>query len=473
MSAETNDVTRRDFVKTAGAVTAVAAAVQPVLEGAPAIQKVKAANNQVQFGFIGTGGRGQYLLKHMKAADIGRCVAVCDIYEPNLEKGATTIGSNPKKYKDYRELLAQKDVDCVLIATPLFVHFPVTKDALLAGKHVFCEKSLVFKPEEVHELRKLVNERPRQVLQVGLQRRYSKFYQTAKQMIDKGLIGNVTHVHAQWHRNLVNTPSASWTMKKEADPERQKMANWRLFRECSGGLTAELASHQIDIADWMFGAHPEFVVGVGGIDTFQDGRDVFDNIQLIFSYPKGRKLMYSSISTNQQLPYFGGERTQFGERIMGTDATIEITVGTDDEPSLGLWYVEPPKAKVTTADKTKKEPIAQAQASLASTGRGARGVPILFERDQITERDSFLEKEMKFARRWLYAKGVMVPEEDRNPVDVELDSFMESVRTGARPRADLEVGLADSTAVMLANHAMDEGRRVFFKEIETMGRPTS
>ena len=215
------DPSRREFVKTAGAVTAVAGAI-PKLEGAPAIIKARAASNQVPFGLIGTGSRGQYLLNHLSTMDAGRCVAVCDIWDENLQKGVKAAGSNPKPYKDYRELLAQKDVEAVLVSTPLFAHFPVTRDALLAGKHVFCEKSLVFKAEEVHALRALANERSKQVLQVGLQRRYSKFYQTAKQMIDKGMLGQVTHVVAQWHRN------PGWTMKP--DPVRQQERNWHRTR---------------------------------------------------------------------------------------------------------------------------------------------------------------------------------------------------------------------------------------------------
>src|SRR5208282_250334 len=117
------------------------------------------------------------------------------------DKAAEVIGTNPQKFKDHRELLAAKNVDAVLIAVPLYEHFRITKDALLAGKHVFCEKSLVFKPEEVHELRALSTSRPGQVLQTGLQRRYSQFYQAAKDMIQQGMLGNVTHIRAQWHRN--------------------------------------------------------------------------------------------------------------------------------------------------------------------------------------------------------------------------------------------------------------------------------
>ena len=133
--------TRRDVVKMAGAASAAVG---------PFIQKVKAANDQVQYGFIGTGSRGSYLLGHLAKIDNGRCVAVCDLDPEHAAKGADVIGTNPQKFKDYRELLAAKNVDAVLIAVPLFEHFRVTKDALEAGKHVFCEKSLVFKPEEVH-----------------------------------------------------------------------------------------------------------------------------------------------------------------------------------------------------------------------------------------------------------------------------------------------------------------------------------
>jgi predicted dehydrogenase len=71
------------------------------------------------------------------------------------------------------------------------------------------------------------------------------------------------------------------------DPSLERKINWRMYREYAGGNTAELASHQIDVADWMFGSPPEYVIGVGGIDTFKDGRDVYDNIQLIYRYPNG------------------------------------------------------------------------------------------------------------------------------------------------------------------------------------------
>src|SRR6185369_13320304 len=116
--AENNDLSRRDLLKTAGAVTSAAAAI-PTTQGFPAIQKVLAANDQVQFGIIGSGSRGTYLMKHLKSIDNGRCVAICDIQQDAIDKGVQTIGTNPKTFKDYRELLSMKDVDAVFVTVPL------------------------------------------------------------------------------------------------------------------------------------------------------------------------------------------------------------------------------------------------------------------------------------------------------------------------------------------------------------------
>jgi predicted dehydrogenase len=237
----------------------------------------------------------------------------------------------------------------------------------------------------------------------------------------------------------------------------------------SGGLTAELTSHQVDVADWMFGSAPEFVMGLGSLDILKDGRDVYDNIQLIYKYPKGQKLTYSSISTNQFLPLFNGSRTEMGETIMGTDGTVEITVGNDDQACVAWWYPEPPKEKkVDTANK-KPEPFV-AGATMVSAGGAVRPIPIMTSDLQFGQNDSFLQREMKFARRWLTAKGVLIQEEQKNPVDTELESFFQNCRDLKRPKADLEIGMADAVAVILSNQAMDEGRKVYFNEIENQGR---
>jgi len=88
----------------------------------------------------------------------------------------------------------------------------------------------------------------------------------------------------------------------------------------------------------------------------------------------------------------------------------------------------------------------------------------------MTGKEGFFDREAKFARRWLTTKGIMAQEEQKNPVDVELESFFQNCKDGQKPKADLEVGLADSVAVILLNLAMDEGRKVYFNEMDKMGR---
>ncbi|HEY3938477.1 MAG TPA: Gfo/Idh/MocA family oxidoreductase [Bryobacteraceae bacterium] len=456
-------VSRRELIKlgaTAGTAAAAIGAAAKIASG-PAILTARAAADPVKFGMIGTGSRGTYLLDHLSKLDTGHCVALCDVNQEALDGAAAVIKPNPKKYKDYRELLADKDVDAVLIAVPLYLHFPVTRDSLLAGKHTFCEKSLVFRPDEVHALRALAAQHPKQTLQVGLQRRYSIYFQSVKSMIDQGVLGDVTHMHAQWHRN------PGWTMKPGG---RSNPKNWRLFRDFSGGLTAELASHQVDVANWFFGKSPDFVLGLGGLDTWHDGRDINDNIQLIYSYPNGRKLMYSAITTCQHLPILCSQRPEFGIVVMGTAGAVEMTLGSDNALPTALWFREP---QPTTVSPGTQKTETTAGATFAQAGP-QKGIPILTPETQVDwKNDSFLTREQKLARRWLYNKGVMLPTEDRNPVDTELESFLNDSRTGARPKADVEVGLADSTAVMLSNLAMDENRRVDFSEIEKMGIDTT
>jgi predicted dehydrogenase len=211
----------------------------------------------------------------------------------------------------------------------------------------------------------------------------------------------------------------------------------------------------------MFDDTPEFVTGIGGIDWAKDGRDVYDNISLIFSYPRG-KMVYTATSTSNHLSMFGGSRTEFAELLMGTEGSIEITLGTDTEPALGLWYVEPSPKPEKSADS--KEMAKAAGASVSTTGR-YRAMPILFERDQISGDESFLAREAKYARRWLYANGILTPQEERNAVDVQLESFFDCCRTGKTPKASLEAGLNNAASVIAANLAMDEGRRVYLKEI--------
>jgi predicted dehydrogenase len=425
------DLTRRDFLKTAAAVAAVSAA--PGLR-ARALHASPAAGQAVRYGMIGVGTHGSTLLRHLTTIPEGRCVALCDIYPPNLRKAVETAGTNPTVFEDYRRLLELPGLDAVIIATPLYLHSRMVLDSLSAGKHVFVEKSMFFKEEEGAEIRKAAEARPKQVLQVGLQRRSSVLYQVAMEMIRKGALGKVMFVRAQWHRNN------NWR-RPVADPRYERLINWRMYREYSGGLMAELGSHQIDVANWALDAEPDSVIATGGIDYWKDGRETWDNVQAVFEYPEGRKLLYSSILFNQ--------RYEFNEQIMGDQGTIEITLGN------GMYFREP-IAKVESGPAKENW---WAGATVAERS-AQKGIPIFPETSDVPE--GFVARELRFAKRWLASMGIYQFDEPQDPVRAELENFFASIREGKPVVAGLEVGVADSLAVIYANRSIDSGQKVFW-----------
>ncbi len=430
------DVSRRDFLKTAAAVAA--ASTLPAL-GAPAILANPSPSDVVRYGMIGTGTEGCTLLSFLTTIPQGKCVATCDIYPPNLKKGVETIGSNPDTYPDdYRRLLERKDMDAVLICTPLNLHAQMIIDALEAGKHVFVEKSMFFKEEEEAPIRKASAEHAKQVLQVGLQRRSSILYQVAMEMVKKGALGKIMFVRAQWHRN------SNWR-RPVPDPKLERLINWRMYRDYSGGLLAELASHQIDVANWAIGAEPVSVVGTGGIDYWKDGRETCDNVQVIFEYPGHQKLVFTSILFNAH----GG----FYEQIMGDQGMLEITLGK------GMYFRES-VAKVATA--ASKETW---WAGATVTEQAAeKGIPIFPEKGN--GEGGFVDREVRYAKRWLASMGIYSYEEPHDPWYSELVNLFASIREGKPVAAPLEVGVSDALGVIYGNRAVDTGQKVFWPKKE-------
>jgi predicted dehydrogenase len=424
------DVTRRDFLKTAAAVAAVSALPAA---GAPALL-ASPVSNPVRYGFIGTGSRAMDLFRALTTIPTGQCVATCDIYPVNLKKGVEAIGGNPRTYVNYKELLDQKDIDAVLIATPLNLHAQMLIDSLSAGKHVFVEKCMCFKEEEAEPIRQTAAAHPKQVLQVGLQRRSSQLYQVALEMIRKGALGNLTFFRAQWHRNN------NWR-RPVADAKLERQINWRLYREYSGGLMAELGSHQIDVVNWAVGAEPISVMGNGGINHWKDGRETNDNVQAIFEYPGGQKLLYSSILCNAHYDY--------NEQIMGDHGTLVITIGK------GMYYREK-TAKVSTVAAKENW-----WAGATVTQRAAQEGILIFP-DQNSADNGFIDRELRYAKHWLASMGIYDDEEPHDPNWSELNNFFASIREGKPVAAPLEKGLADALAVIYANRAIDTGQKVYW-----------
>lgn len=432
------DVSRRQFAKQTAALAAAFGLAN--FEAPDFFPTARAGSEPVRWGLIGAGTRSLDLLRPLSTISNGQCVALCDIYKPNIEKAVKTIGGNPTLYEDYHKVLERKDIEAVLIVTPLDRHSVMAIDALAAGKHVFCEKTMVYNEAEIKQVQDAVAAHPKQVFQVGLQRRYSQIYRVGMEMIRRGALGKVTHVYAHWNRN------SDWR-RPVADPKLERLINWRMYKEYSGGLMAELGSHQMDIAGWAFGADPRSVIGQGGIDYWKDGREVYDNVQVIYEYPAGQKAVFTSMLNNAHY--------EFGERILGDGGTMELTLMGPS--GTGTFWIEP-KAKASS--KGGKETW-MAGATVAANGK-QKPNPIF--PDAITEDMGFIDKERAYSRRWMASHGWYDVIEPKDPVAVELEQFLICCREGHKPGADITVGSADAQTVIYANQAMDEGRRVYWPQ---------
>jgi predicted dehydrogenase len=313
---------RRDFIKTFSMLTATGLAASSM----PWMSEIMAQDSQkkVKLGIIGIGSRGLYLLNILREIPDLEISAFCDNYEPHFNRTREMIGASARGYYDYKLMLDSEELDAVVIATPLFEHAHISIDALNAGLHVFCEKSMALTYEDCNAMIEahILNNK---ILHIGHQRLFSIKYQQAIKDIKNGLIGPVTQIRAYWHRN------SDWR-RSVPSPELERKINWRLYNEYSLGLMTELASHQIQVANWILKEKPECVWGAGSINHWKDGREVFDNVNLVYKYPGGTHLVYDSMTSNKK---YG-----FEEQILGPLGTIELEAGKKYEefpaPAPGL-----------------------------------------------------------------------------------------------------------------------------------------
>lgn len=261
---------RRQFIKHSGIAAAGLLLQQNLLH---AQQK-----SPLQVGVIGCGDRGNGILQVMQQLPQEFSVkAICDVLDFRIADCKKNLKQPVEVHKDYRRLLDDKNIQAVIIATPLNLHYPIAAAALDAGKHVFLEKAMTYDIPQALKLVQKEKLHPAQVLQVGHQYRYTPLYFKVKEMIEKGYLGKVTQIDCRWDRN--------WNWRRPVpDPKLERQINWRMYKEYSGGLVAELLSHQIDFINWAFSTRPDTVMGTGGIDYYKDGRETFDNVQVLLRY---------------------------------------------------------------------------------------------------------------------------------------------------------------------------------------------
>lgn len=281
---------RREFVKRSLATSAALYATTAL-----GFEQIMGANDTINIGIIGTGDRGGGLLPFINEIPNLKVVACCDIIPFRLAEALGKVDGKAKGYEDYRELLDDSNVDAVLVATPFSTHSQIAIDALDAGKHVYCEKTLAKGHKSIEQLVKKT-EATDLIFQTGHQYHSSRLYTHIVDQIKGGKIGKITAFECQWNRN------GNWR-RPVPDPKWEKLINWRMYREYSGGLLAELCSHQLDFTNWVLGTTPEKVMGIGGIDYWKDGRETFDNIHLIYSYPEGIKATFTCLTSNAMDDY--------------------------------------------------------------------------------------------------------------------------------------------------------------------------
>ena len=278
---------RREFLTKGGLVSAGIIASTPVLQ---AMSKKMGKNDTIHIGVIGTGDRGGGLIPILNEIEGINVSAVCDVLPFRLEKGLSRTQNKAKAYTHYKELLNNKDIDAVLIATPFNTHTAIAIDAIDAGKHVYCEKTMAKGLIGIDDLVQTASD-AKTIFQTGHQYHSSRLYKHVVELIKKDELGQITSFECQWNRN------GNWR-RPVPDPSLERAINWRMYREYSGGMAAELCSHQIDFVNWVLGENPKKIMGTGGIDYWKDGRETFDNIHLLFEYPSGVKAKFTCLTNN-------------------------------------------------------------------------------------------------------------------------------------------------------------------------------
>lgn len=412
---EDNTISRRDFLKNLGMVgTGVLLAASPWLSAFSDVKETQ--KEKCRLAIIGPGSRGRFLMSFLVKNPKVDIVALCDIYQPSIEK-ALELVPKAKVYKDYREILTDKTIDAVLIATPLDTHCRIALDAFDAGKDVFCEKTIGFTMDECYKIYQK-HKSTGQIFFTGQQRLFDPRFIKAMEMVHSGTFGKINGIHTFWNRN------GDWR-REVPSPELERFINWRLYREHSKGLMTELACHQLQIGSWALQKLPEKVMGHGAITYWKDGREVYDNVSCIYVFDDGVKMTFDSIISNK---FYGLE-----EQIMGNLGTIE--------PEKGKYYfedVEPAPAFLQMLNDWENN---------------------IF--DSIPFAGTSWAPETANINNGEYITGER-PKSDGT--SLLLEAFIEAIITHKQPVRVAEEGYYASMLCLLGDQAMTEERTVYFPD---------
>ena len=341
------DVTRREFLETTAAATAAIA-----LPAAPAV--IGGAPKKIRIGLIGCGGRGTGAVKDCLTSSEGvELVALGDLFPDHLTKCreslATMVTEDPTLkpkitvndsrcfagFDAYRKVL-DGNADLVLLATPPAFRPQHLAAAIAAGKHVFMEKPVAVDPQGVHAVLASSEVAAQKGLAIvaGTQRRHDPAYRAAMERVHDGAIGDIVAAQVYWNQGglWMHPRQAEWS-----DVEWQ-IRNWLYFTWLSGDHMVEQHIHNLDVANWAFGAHPVKAIAVGGRQRRTDPAygHIYDHFAVEYEYPSGGRLT----SMCRQID---GTASRVGERFVGTRGTSD---GRSVIEGAAPWSWDPQAPKV-------------------------------------------------------------------------------------------------------------------------------
>lgn len=415
---------RRDFLKTGSSAVVGAAGLAATL-GAPAILSGRNPNSRITVGMIGTGSRGGSILRTINKHEQCIVTDLCDIYPPNLEESAKYITSNPKvrTTDNWHELIGRKDLDAIIVSTPLHLHVPMSIAGLEAGKHVFSEKSMGLNMKQVNLVTRAAHEHSDLVYLVGYQAHLNECLQEAKRLYEGGSIGKVTQFSVHFDRNQ------TWR-KEGVPPEWEKVLNWRLYKEFCGGMLTEVITHEIDQILYILGTMPVSASFYGRVMIYQDGREHHDSVMGTWEMEDG----VLGFGTG----HFSNTYRGIGWVLQGTHGTIEFSRG-----AVRVYWE-----------------------------REARHL------DSFGVKHKFTKVKLGQSLEDVSSSKMTKPKEFRNEIDGDYDlctgreflHFYDCVLNGAEPKMDADTARKPSIAAFMAYHSsMNNGRRTTRHDVEKLG----
>lgn len=387
----TQGLDRRQFIQRSAAVG--------ILMNTPSLASTareKSANDRITVGMIGVGARAHELLQAVQATHGTEIVGVCDAYKGRLERAVERTNGRAKIYPDYHEILADKSIDTVIIATPDHWHKTMAIESLQAGKDVYIEKPLTYAVEEGLPIIAEVKNSHR-ILQVGSQGISEKIQQKAKEIIQSGKLGQVTMIRASYNRNTASgawiypiPPDASpqsvnWEMFLGPAPRRpydaSRFFRWRCYWDYSGGIATDLFVHLMTTIHYLMNAKaPQTTMANGALYRWKESRDVPDTLNAILDYPEGFMVNLSSTFNNQMT-------NESGFQILGTEGSLVLgerltfspeKVHEDNRWIVGSWsraleeaYYKDPKILNEEVPSSWTPKVTQSVESWEEQGRDA------------------------------------------------------------------------------------------------------